>query len=55
MSVLRGMRDLFDACRLICCETHSEKLEERGESHEDVVEHLTGSGFSVEEVESRGE
>jgi len=55
ISVLRGMGDLLDSCRLVYCETHPERLEERGESHDEVVKLLTGSGFSVEEIESRGE
>jgi len=55
MSVLRGMEDLLDSCRLVYCETHAKKLNQRGESHEDVINLLSESGFSVEELESRGE
>jgi len=55
MSVLRGMGDLLDSCRLIYCETHAKKLNQRDESHEDVMDLLSDSGFSVEEIESRGE
>jgi FkbM family methyltransferase len=55
MSVLRGMGDLIDSCRVVYCETHAKKLNQRCESHEDVVNLLSESGFSVEELESRGE
>jgi len=55
MSVIRGMKETLSSCRVVYCETHAEKLSNRGESHEAVVDSLQDAGFSVEVIESRGE
>jgi len=55
LSVLRGMRETLDECRIIYCETHSDKLANRGESHQAVVDELTEAGFLVDELISRSE
>jgi len=55
MSVLRGMKETLSSCRVVYCETHAEKLSDRGESHEAVVITFLDAGFSVEMIESRGE
>jgi FkbM family methyltransferase len=53
MAVLRGCRDILKDCRLVYCETHPDKLLQRDESVEAVIELLEESGFDVEPLEKR--
>ncbi|WP_200531423.1 FkbM family methyltransferase [Halorubrum sp. LN27] len=55
LSVLRGMNEMLEQCRIIYCETHADKLADRGESHQKVVDQLKEAGFSVDKLNSRGE
>ena len=56
MSVLRGMKNtLQDSCRLVYIEVHPSKLEDYGDSPEEVHSILEESGFSVTIIEERGE
>lgn len=55
LSVLRGMKETLEQCRIVYCETHADKLAERGETHQAVVDELVEAGFSVNKLSSRGE
>lgn len=54
LSVLRGFEETLEECRLIYCETHPGKLEERGESVEDVLDVFSRRGFETTDLTERG-
>ncbi|WP_198530028.1 FkbM family methyltransferase [Halorubrum aethiopicum] len=55
LSVLRGLREtLYESCRLMYVEVHTEKIRDFGAERSEVETLLTDAGFEVTEISQRG-